>query len=182
MCKKILYLISLIIVLGTVSTNYAVGKTVVYDFETGSQGWGGLKDGTGPTLSPETHSEGGSQSLRVTIDEAVDGQQQGGWSSPRDFTVAEADIAAGGYTDLSFWYRIDNPLMNGKDFVVHWIMSTQGWSGGGWYGNGAWGAVIADGQWHQQTFDLSILGAAAGGWEGTWGIPLPIVKTENWSF
>ena len=29
--------------------------------------------------------------------------------------------------------------------------------------------MIADGQWHQQTVDLSILGADAGGWEGAWG-------------
>ena len=48
-------------------------------------------------------------------------------------------------------------------------MSSEAWSGGGWYGNGLWGVVIADGQWHQQTADLSILGADAGGWEGAWG-------------
>jgi hypothetical protein len=48
-------------------------------------------------------------------------------------------------------------------------MSTESWSGGGWYGNGLYGVLIADGQWHQQTADLSILGAAAGGWEGAWG-------------
>ena len=169
MSKRIMCLLSFALALGLVSTGYVAGKTVVYDFETGSQGWGGLKDGTGPTLSPETHSEGGSQSLRITIDEAVDVQQQGGWSSPRDFTAADADVSAGGYTDLSFWYRVDDSSFNGGNFVYHWIMSTQAWSGGGWLGNGQWGVVIADGQWHQQTADLSILSTAAGGWDGVWG-------------
>ena len=75
----------------------------------------------------------------------------------------------GGINTLSFWYRIDAPDFNGGDFVFHWIMSSEAWSGGGWYGNGLWGVVIADGQWHQQTADLSILGADAGGWEGAWG-------------
>jgi len=142
------------------------GKTVVFDFETGAQGWGNLKDGTGVTVSSETHSGGGSQSLRATIDEAANGQQEGGWASSRDFTV---DDAAGGLTSLSFWYRVDDPDLNGGNIVCHWIVSTEAWSGGGWYGNGLWGVLIADGQWHQQTFDLSILGANAGGWEGVWG-------------
>jgi len=142
------------------------GKTVVYDFETGAQGWGDLKDGTATTVVGETHAAGGSQSLRSTIDEAAHGQAQGGWSSSRDFT---ADDAVGGINNLSFWYRADDPDFNGGNFVFHWIMSTEGWSGGGWYGNGLWGVVVADGQWHQQTVDLSILGEAAGGWQGTWG-------------
>jgi hypothetical protein len=166
MSRKMICLLSLVLTLGLLSTGYS---DVVYDFETGTQGWGGLKDGTAPTVSPEVHSAGGKQSLRVTIDEAAHGQQEGGWSSPRDFTVNQANLAAGGFTTLSFWYRIDNPKFNGGNFVCHWISSTESWSGGGWYGNGLWGVVIADGQWHQQTFDLSILGQAAGGWQGTWG-------------
>ena len=141
-------------------------RTVVYDFETGAQGWGNLKDGTGVTVSSQTHSGGGSQSLRATIDEAANTQQEGGWASSRDFT---SDDAAGGLKSLSFWYRADDPDMNGGNIVCHWIVSTEAWSGGGWYGNGLWGVLIADGQWHQQTFDLSILGAKAGGWEGVWG-------------
>jgi hypothetical protein len=141
-------------------------KTVVFDFETDAQGWGGLKDGTAPTIVGETHAGGGSQSLCVTIDEAAHDQQEGGWASPRVFTV---DQAAGGLSNLSFWYRVDDPDLNGGDFVLHWISSTEAWSGGGWYGNGLWGVLIADSQWHQQTADLSILGANAGGWEGTWG-------------
>ncbi len=141
-------------------------ETVVYDFETDAQGWGNLKDGTAVTVSSETHSAGGSQSLMATIDEAAHDQQEGGWASSRDFTV---DDAAGGLNILSFWYRVDDPDMNGGNIVCHWISSTEAWSGGGWYGNGLWGVLIADGQWHQQTFDLSILGADAGGWEGTWG-------------
>ena len=64
-------------------------RTVVFDFETDAQGWGGLKDGTEPTVSSET-SAGGSQSLRVTIDEAAHDQQEGGWASPRVFTVDDA--------------------------------------------------------------------------------------------
>jgi len=79
------------------------------------------------------------------------------------------DDAAGGLTSLSFWYRVDDPDMNGGNITCHWIVSTEAWSGGGWYGNGLWGVLIADGQWHQQAFDLSILGANAGGWEGAWG-------------
>jgi len=142
---------------------------VAYDFETGAQGWGGLKDGTAPTVSAETHSAGGSQSLSVTLDEAAHSQQEGGWAAPRDFTVDQADFAAGGYSTLSFWYRVDDADLNGGNFVLHWISSTEAWSGGGWYGNGLYGVVIADGQWHQQTVDLSILGEAAGGWQGTWG-------------
>lgn len=142
---------------------------VVYDFETGAQGWGGLKDGTAPTVAAETHSAGGSQSLSVTIDEEAHAQQEGGWAAPRDFTVDQADFAAGGYSTLSFWYRVDDADLNGGNFALHWISSTEAWSGGGWYGNGLYGVVIADGQWHQQTADLSILGADAGGWEGTWG-------------
>jgi hypothetical protein len=141
-------------------------KAVVFDFETDAQGWGGLKDGTAPTVSAEVHSAGGSQSLCVTIDEAAHDQQEGGWASPRVFTV---DEAAGGLNTLSFWYRVDSPGFEGGNFVLHWISSTEAWSGGGWYGNGLWGVVVADGQWHQQTADLSILGEAAGGWEGTWG-------------
>ena len=141
-------------------------KTVVYDFETDAQGWGDLKDGTATTVVGETHAGGGSQSLRSTIDETAHDQQQGGWASSRDFT---ADDAAGGISTLSFWYRADDPDMNGGNFVFHWISSTENWSGGGWYGNGLWGVLIADGQWHQQTVDLSILGEDAGGWEGTWG-------------
>jgi hypothetical protein len=134
-------------------------RTVVYDFDTDAQGWGGLKDGTAPTVV----IDGGNQALRVTIDEAAHGQQEGGWAGPRDFT---ADDALGGISTLSFWYRVDDPDFNGGNFVLHWIMSSEAWSGGGWYGNGLWGVVIADGQWHQQTADLSILGADAGGWEG----------------
>jgi len=166
MSKKTICLLSLVLALGSISTAYG---DVVYDFETGTQGWGGLKDGTAPTVSPETHSGGGSQSLRVTIDEAANGQQEGGWASPRDFTVDQANVAAGGFTTLSFWYRIDDPDFNAGNFVCHWISSTESWSGGGWYGNGLWGVLVADGQWHEQTFDLSILGQAAGGWQGTWG-------------
>jgi len=142
---------------------------VVYDFETGAQGWGDLKDGTATTVVGETHAGGGSQSLRSTIDEIAHEQAQGGWSSPRDFTVDQADFSAGGYSTVSFWYRADDPDFNGGNFVCHWIMSTESWTGGGWYGNGAWGVVVADGQWHQQTIDLSTLGEAAGGWEGAWG-------------
>lgn len=104
--------------------------------------------------------------MRVTIDEAAHDQQEGGWASPRVFTV---DDAVGGINTLSFWYRVDDPDLNGGDFVFHWISSTESSSGGGWYGNGHWGVLIADGQWQQQTVDLSILGADAGGWEGTWG-------------
>ncbi len=141
----------------------------VFDFETGAQGWGDLKDGTAVTVSAETHSGGGSQSLSATIDEAAHEQQEGGWASPRVFTVDQADVAAGGYSTLSFWYRVDDPDLNGGNFVLHWISSTESWSGGGWYGNGLWGVLIADSQWHQQTADLSILGEAAGGWQGTWG-------------
>jgi hypothetical protein len=141
----------------------------VFDFETGAQGWGDLKDGTAVTVSAETHSGGGSQSLSATIDEAAHGQQEAGWASPRDFTVDQAEFAAGGYSTLSFWYRVDDPDLNGGNFVFHWISSTESWSGGGWYGNGLWGVLIADSQWHQQTADLSILGEAAGGWQGTWG-------------
>ena len=166
MSKKMICLLSLALALGLISISYG---DVVYDFETGAQGWGGLKDGTAPTVSPLTHSAGGTQSLRVTIDEAAHEQQEGGWSSPRDFTVSQANLAAGGFTTLTFWYRIDNAGFNGGNFVCHWISSTESWSGGGWYGNGLWGVVVADGQWHEQTFDLSILGQAAGGWEGTWG-------------
>jgi len=142
-----------------------VVEGVVFDFEIDAQGWGDLKDGTATTVSPLTHSTGGVQSLRTTIDEAVHAQQQGGWSSPQVFTSADA---AGGLKSVSFWYRVDDPLFDGRDFIFHWIMSnTTG--GGGWYGNGLYGVVIADGQWHQQTLDLSILGSAAGGWEGTHG-------------
>jgi len=147
-------------------TSLGAPKRIVYDFETGAQGWGNLKDGTAVAVSSETHSAGGSQSLRVTINEAANGQQEGGWASSRDFTV---DDAAGGLKSLSFWYRVDDPDLNGGNIVCHWIVSTEAWSGGGWYGNGLWGVLIADGQWHQQTFDLSILGANAGGWEGVWG-------------
>lgn len=163
MSKKTIWLLSFALALGLISTGYG---DVVYDFETGAQGWGGLKDGTAPTVSPETHSDGGSQSLCVTIDEAAHEQQEAGWASPRDFT---ADQAAGGLSTLSFWYRVDDPDFDGGNFVCHWISSTEAWSGGGWYGNGLYGVVIADGQWHQQTADLSILGEAAGGWQGTWG-------------
>jgi hypothetical protein len=141
-------------------------KTVVFDFETDAQGWGDLKDGTGVTVVGETYADGGSQSLCATIDEAAHEQQEGGWASPRVFT---ADDAAGGINTLSFWYRVDSPGFEGGNFTFHWISSTEAWSGGGWYGNGLWGVVIADGQWHQQTADLSILGADAGGWEGVWG-------------
>jgi hypothetical protein len=141
-------------------------KAVVFDFETDAQGWGGLKDGTATTVVGETHAGGGSQSLVSTIDEAAHDQQEGGWAAPRVFTVEDA---AGGLNTLSFWYRVDSPGFEGGDFVLHWISSTEVWSGGGWYGNGLWGVVIADGQWHQQTADLSILGADAGGWEGAWG-------------
>ena len=139
---------------------------MIFDFETDAQGWAGMKDGTAATVSSETHSGSSSQSLRVTMDEATHDQQEGGWVSPRDFT---ADHAAGAYSSLSFWYRVDDPGFNGGNFVFHWESSTESWSGGGWYGNGLWGVVIADGQWHQQTLDLLILGAAAGAWEGTWG-------------
>jgi len=163
MSKKTMWLLSFVLALGLISTGYG---DVVFDFETGAQGWGGLKDGTAPTVSPETHSAGGSQSLRVTLDEAAHDQQEGGWASPRDFTV---DQAAGGLTTLSFWYRVDDPDLDGGNFVLHWIMSTEGWSGGGWYGNGLYGVIIADGQWHEQTADLSILGEAGGGWQGAWG-------------
>ncbi len=142
-----------------------VVKTVVFDFETDAQGWGGLKDGIEPTVSSET-SAGGSQSLRVTIDEAAHGQQIAGWTSPRVFTD---DDAVGGLNTLSFWYHVDDPDLNGGNFELHWIMSTESWSGGGWYGNGVYGVLIADGQWHQQTVDLSILGDAGGGWQGVWG-------------
>jgi hypothetical protein len=140
-------------------------KVVGYDFETDTQGWGDLKDGTGVTVTSET-SGSGSQSLVATVDEAAHGQEQGGMASSRDFTV---DDALGGIDTLSFMYRADDPDMNGGNFVFHWIMSSEAWSGGGWYGNGLWGVLIADGQWHQQTVDLSILGADAGGWEGAWG-------------
>ncbi|MBN2130426.1 MAG: LamG domain-containing protein [Sedimentisphaerales bacterium] len=163
MSKKTVWLLSFALALGLISTGYG---DVVFDFETGAQGWSGLKDGTAPTVSSETHSAGGSQSLRVTIDEAAHDQQEAGWASPRDFT---ADQAAGGLDTLSFWYRVDDPDLDGGNFVFHWIMSTEAWSGGGWYGNGLWGVVVADGQWHEQTADLTILGEAAGGWQGTWG-------------
>jgi hypothetical protein len=144
----------------------AAGRTVVYDFETDAQGWGDLKRGIATTVVGETHADGGSQSLRATVDVTVHEQTQGGMTSPRDFT---ADDAVGGISTLSFMYRADDPDMNGGNFVFHWIMSTEGWSGGGWYGNGLWGVLIADGQWHQQVVDLSILGEAAGGWQGVWG-------------
>jgi hypothetical protein len=140
-------------------------KIVAYDFETDTQGWGDLKDGTAVTVTSET-SGSGSQSLVATVDEAAHDQEQGGMASSRDFTV---DDALGGINTLSFLYRADDPNMNGGNFVFHWIMSNEAWSGGGWYGNGLWGVLIADGQWHQQTVDLSILGADAGGWEGAWG-------------
>ena len=142
-------------------------KAVVFDFETDTQGWVGEKDGTEATVSSETHAGGGSQSLRVTIDEAARAdQQEGGWSTPRDFTV---DDAAGGIRSVSFWYRVDDPDLDGGNFIFHWENSTEAWDGGGWYGNGLWGVLIADGQWHQQTVDLSILGNDGGGWQGAWG-------------
>ena len=169
MTKKILWLFFFAVTTGMLSTSNTAGKTVVYDFETGTQGWGDLKRGVDVTVVVETHAGGGSQSLRATIDETAHEQAQGGMASGRDFTAADADISQGGYTDLSFWYRADDPDMNGGNFVFHWIMSTQGWSGGGWYGNGLWGVLIADGQWHHQLFKLSSLGEAAGGWQGTWG-------------
>ena len=122
MGKKMVCLLSLVLAIGLVSRSYG---DAVYDFETGTQGWGGLKDGTAPTVSNQTHSAGGSQSLRVTIDEAANGQQEGGWASPRDFTVNNADLAAGGFTTLSFWYRIDDPDFNGGNIVCHWISSTE---------------------------------------------------------
>ena len=53
--------------------------------------------------------------------------------------------------------------------AVYGSIGYSSYSGGGYYGNGLWGVLIADGQWHEQTADLSILGAAAGGWEGAWG-------------
>jgi hypothetical protein len=141
------------------------GGGILFDFETDTQGWGGLKDGINPTAVSDT-AGAGSQSLRVTIDEGTHAQQEGGWASPRIF---DADQAAGGLSTVSFWYRVDDPTLNGGNFVYHWIMSTEAWSGGGWYGNGDWGVIVADGQWHQHTADLSILGEAAGGWQGTWG-------------
>ncbi len=142
-------------------------KAVVFDFETDTQGWVGEKDGTEATVSSETHSGGGSQSLRVTIDEAArSDQQEGGWSTPRDFTV---DDAAGGIRSVSFFYRVDDLDLDSGNFIFHWENSTEAWDGGGWYGNGLWGVLIADGQWHQQTVDLSILGNDGGGWQGAWG-------------
>ncbi|UCF17553.1 MAG: hypothetical protein JSW59_08835, partial [Phycisphaerales bacterium] len=144
------------------SAVFAGIRTAVYDFETDAQGWGGLKDGTAPTVVEDA----GSKALRVTIDEAAHGQQEGGWASGRDFT---ANDAQGAYSSLSFWYRVEDPDFNGGNVVCHWIMSTESWSGGGWYGNGLWGVLIADGEWHPESFDLSILGEAAGGWQGTWG-------------
>ena len=136
----------------------------IFDFEAGTQGWGPLKDGTAVTVSTETHAAGGSQSLQATIDEATHSQQEGGWASPAVFSATEA---GGGLSTVSFWYRIDDPDLNAGGIVCHWIMGVEG--GGGWYGGNVWGETIADGQWHQYTFDLSVMGADAGGWEGTWG-------------
>ena len=143
-----------------------VPEGAYFDFESDVQGWRGHKDGTVPTLSNQTHSEGGLQSLAVTIDEGAHAQEEGGWMSPASFTAHEA---SGGYASMSFWYRVDDPDMAGGRFVFHWESSSDSVNGGGWYGNNLMDAVIADGQWHQQTLDLSILGADAGGWEGAWG-------------
>jgi len=140
----------------------------VFDFETDTQGWAGHKDGTLPTISNKTHSAGGLQSLMVTIDEGAHTQQEGGFMSPSSFTAQEA---SDGLKSMSFWYRVDDPDLDGGNFVFHWESSNESGSGGGWYGNNLQGVVIADGLWHQQTLDLSILGEAAGvgGWQGAWG-------------
>ena len=73
MSKKITWLLFFALTLGLLSTSNAAGKTVVYDFETGAQGWGDLKRGVDVTVVGETHADGGSQSLRATIDETAHG-------------------------------------------------------------------------------------------------------------